>query len=166
MRVNAHIAEGEVRDGLGPMQRWERDGGAVAVSVIVQRVADGETLKEICRSRGWPYSVVAKWIAMDEVVKGAYEGALAIWGDALAQEAVAIADGADPEFVPAAKLKVDTRLKLAGKWDRARYGEKTEVKHSGLVPTLVIEIGGVPAAPREIDVTPLPAAAAVAHELI
>jgi hypothetical protein len=40
-------------------------------------------------------------------------------------------------------------LKLAGKWDRDRYGDKTDVRHSGLVPTLTIEIVGVAQAPQE-----------------
>lgn len=109
------------------MQRWERDAADPStVSVIVQRVADGERLKEICRSRGWPYALVAQWVATQEEVAKAYEQALRLAADDLAQETVGIADGADPETVGVAKLQVDTRLKLSGKLYRERYGEQVQ----------------------------------------
>ncbi len=111
-------------DGLGPMQRWERDREMPdVVEVICQRVAEGERLKEICKSRGWPYSRVALWVAETEAVAKAYEQALRLGGDALAMETVSLADGAQPETVGVAKLQVDTRFKLAGKLYRERYGE-------------------------------------------
>jgi hypothetical protein len=114
------------------MARWERDRGDPAtVSVIVQRVADGERLKQICRSRGWPYSLVAQWVAETDSVAKAYEQALRLAADELAQETVAIADGADPETVGVAKLRVDARQKLAGKLYRERYGE--QVQHNVVV---------------------------------
>ena len=114
------IAE-PVSDGLGPMQRWERDCAPDVVEVVMQRVAEGETLKAICRSRGWPYARVATWVAEDEGRVKAYEAASRIWVDGLARETVAIADKA--EDVPAAKLKVDTRFRIAGKLHREVYGE-------------------------------------------
>lgn len=102
-------------------------------SIIVQRIADGETLRDICASRDVPYSLVAKWIAQTPGLKAQYDVALQLWGDALAQETVAISDKADPENVAGAKLAVDTRMKLASKWDRDRYGEKVKHEHSGAV---------------------------------
>ena len=116
---------------MGPMQRWARDvEDPFTVTVIVRRVAEGERLKEICRSRGWPYSVVAQWVAQTEDVGKAYEAALRIAADDLAQETVGIADGAEPETVGVAKLRVDTRQKLAGKLYRDRYGEQVTVAHT------------------------------------
>lgn len=101
--------------------------------VIVQRVAEGETLREICASREVPYSLVAQWIAETPGLKAQYDVALQLWGDALAQETVGIADKADRENVPGAKLAVETRMKLASKWDRDRYGEKVKHEHSGAI---------------------------------
>lgn len=102
----------------------------LTVSVIVQRVAEGETLKKICRSRRWPYALVAKWIAETPEVFRLYEQALRLWADSLAVETVGIADRADILQIAKAKLRTDVRMKLAARLDRARYGEKLEVNGS------------------------------------
>lgn len=116
-----------VRDGLGPIARWERDREEPGVvAVIVQRVAEGERLKRICESRGWPYAVVAQWVSEREEVSKAYERALRIAADEFGQETVEIADGADGESVGVAKLRVDTRFKLASRLYRDRYGEQVQ----------------------------------------
>lgn len=102
--------------------------------MLIQRVACGETLKEVCEGQGLAYSLVAKHIASVPAIKAEYDGALQIWADALAQETVAIADEQsevekkdgttyDPD-VARDKLRVETRLKLAGKLYRERYGER------------------------------------------
>lgn len=93
-------------------------------SMLMQRVAMGETLKEVCAGQGMPYSLVAKHIAGTPTLKAEYDGALQIWADALGQETIKIADDATPETVGPAKLQVDTRLKVAGKLYRERYGER------------------------------------------
>jgi hypothetical protein len=112
-------------DGLWPMARWERDrDDPVTLEVIAQRVADGDTLKEVCRSRGWPKSFVWRWLCENEDRRSAYDDAMKCWADELAQETVEIADNPDPEAVGRDKLRVDTRLKIASKWDRDRYGER------------------------------------------
>jgi hypothetical protein len=126
-------------DGLWKMARWEEaTSDPLTLSVVVQRVAEGETLKEVCKSRGWPYSLVARWLAEDVGRKAQYDAALSLWGDGLAQEAVAIADASEndvsvddegrervnADVIQRSKLRVDTRLKLASKWDRDRYGDK------------------------------------------
>lgn len=145
-------------DGLWPSARWVEallDPDS-ALEVIVQRVGgvdeDGntESLKDICRSRLWPYSLVARWIAEDDKRREKYEFALKLKADVLAQEAVGIADTVkrgvirktDPDggvteteedMLAHRKLQIDTRLKLAARWDRARYGEHVDVRHSGAV---------------------------------
>lgn len=42
---------------------------------IIQRVADGESLREICQSMDVPYGRVFYWIASDEKRLRAYEAA-------------------------------------------------------------------------------------------
>jgi hypothetical protein len=121
-----------VTDGYGPMQRWERDRGeAGTVEVVLQRVADGEALKEICKSRGWPYALVAQWLHGDEKLLARYDAALAIWVDGLAAQTIAIADGAGPDEVAAAALQIKTRQWAAEKLNRARYGQTLKVERSG-----------------------------------
>lgn len=49
--------------------------------------------------------------------------------DLLAHETLGIADTVDVEQVAVAKLRIDTRFKLASKWDKTVYGdEKAAVK--------------------------------------
>ena len=113
------------------MQRWERDcSDPATVSIIVQRVAEGERLKQICKSRGWPYAVVAQWVAGNEEVNKSYEAALRLAADEMAQSTIEIADSADPETVGVSKLQIDARQKLAGKLYQDRYGEKVQHSHT------------------------------------
>ena len=161
------------------------------VSMLVQRIAGGETLKEVCAAREVPYSLVAKWIAETPELKAQYDAALRIWGDGLAQESVSVADGRDasqplrdvvkeltgveldddalervrlaalPNDVQRDKLRIDTRLKLASKWDRERYGEKVEIAQTH---RYVIEVPAVAQSAEAwigqvrapIDVAPVP----------
>ena len=125
-------AGGTWRGKLQEFEDFTADPGSV--DMLVQRVAEGETLKEICRSRNLPYSKVAQWICENEGVLRRYEAALALWADALAQESVALAAAATPETVNVAKLRIATHLKLAGKWDRERYGERLKVEGAVRVP--------------------------------
>ena len=108
--------------------------------VVVQRLTAGDTLKEI--AEGWqvPYGRLAQWIVEDRTRSEQYNAALAIWADALAQETVGIADDvtADRDEVAKAKLKTHVRMALAGKWNRPRYGDSTEVKHTGHVSLVAI----------------------------
>ena len=165
---------GSVRQTLsitdpGPLARLrEVIADPMSMSIIVQRLTDGETLKEIAKVWQVPYGKLAEWVVEDRERSEKYNAALKIWADSLAQECVAIADEQeavtkangqvfDPD-VQRDKLRIETRLKLAGKWNRGVYGDATEVKHTGSV-SLVALLSGIPR--QEIDVTPpaaLPAA--------
>ena len=95
------------------------------MAVIVQRLTDGETLKEIAIAWQIPYGRLAEWIVEDRERSTKYNAALAIWADSIAQECVSIADGGiEGESHHRDKLRIDTRLKLASKWDRNRYGDQ------------------------------------------
>jgi hypothetical protein len=125
----------------GPMARLrEVVADPQTMGVLVQRLSDGETLKSI--AKGWqiPYGKLAEWLIEDRERSERYNAALKIWADSLAQESVGIADdgGTEAGEVQRDKLRIDTRLKLAGKWNRDRYGDATEVKHTGSVSLLAI----------------------------
>ena len=121
-----------ISDGLGPMARWaEARDLAETLEEILQRVCEGERLKQVCRSKGWPYAVVAKWVAEGEERVKAYEAALRIASDEMALETVEIADGASQEDIAVAKHRTDVRLKLASRLYRERYGE--QVQHNVMV---------------------------------
>lgn len=104
---------------------------------ICERIANGETLRAICREVDKPsFFTVYKWLRAKEEFKAAFDAARDVGFDVIAQECLAIADDAsedyvmgkkgpvfDKEHVMRAKLKVETRLKLLAKWSQ-RYGDK------------------------------------------
>lgn len=120
----------------GPMARLEQvQADQNAPSVIFHRITEGETLHEIARTWGVPKGRFVEWFATNHA--DLYESALKVWADRLAHEALEIADEQnevvkengqkfDPD-VPRDKLRIDTRLKLASKFDRARYGDKQDL---------------------------------------
>ena len=160
---------------MGPMQRWELDReDPVTRTVLVQRAAEGERLKAICKSRGWPYAVVAQWLVADEDLAREVEAARRIWADDLATETVEIAD-AGGENVPNAKHRTDVRFRLAGFLDRGKWGEQVQhnvtidpfgemlrrVSERKLAALREAQVG-----PQEKVVNEVPALADADHELI
>jgi hypothetical protein len=143
------------------------------MSVIVQRLTDGESLREIAKAWKLPYGRLAEWIIEDVERTASYEQALRIWADSLAQEALAIADEQvevvkangdtfDPN-VARDKLRIETRLRLAGKWYRQRYGDKIEHKHSGPPPEfkIILMTERMDGGGRVLDGTPVPSTEAL-----
>ena len=113
------------------MQRWERDREAPETAqVVLQRVAEGEPLKDVCKSRGWPYALVAQWLHGDEELLARYDAALQMWVDGLAMETIPISDNADPAEVAKAAEKVKARQWAAEKLYRAKYGQTLKVERS------------------------------------
>jgi hypothetical protein len=113
----------------GPLARLEGvKGDPSAPSVIFQRVAEGETLRDVARAWGLPRGRFVEWFSTEH--SELYDRALKVRADELAHETLEIADGATAEDSAPRKLRVDTRLKLAEKWDRARYGKQVQHTHS------------------------------------
>ena len=73
----------------------------------------------------------------------------------MAQESLGIADDSksatDGTQVSSAKLRVDTRMKLASRWHRARYGDQPNVQITAQTGSLISILSGLPpvAAPQE-----------------
>lgn len=138
----------------GPMARFEalRDDPAT-MGMICQRIngEPPETLKVICKALGIPLGKTFEWISEDRGRTEQYLNALRVSADSDIHETVTIADGAKPEDVSVARLRVETRFRRASKWDRGRYGDATEVKHTGSV-SLVAVLSSLPR--QEVDVTP------------
>lgn len=100
---------------------------------ILARIADGESIAAVVRESVWAWGALWAWIQADDERLGQYDAALKARAQMLAFSALDEADGAAPDTVGVAKLRIDTRLKVAGKWDRGRYGESSELKHSGAI---------------------------------
>lgn len=136
--VNLHRALG-VSDVTapdpGPMARFEalvREAGTMGV--VVQRLTEGETLKEMARAWEVPYGKLAEWIVESKDRSERYARATQVWVDALARSTVATARDAAVEptkvGIAAAKLVIDTNFRIAGKLFREQYGDSSQVSLS------------------------------------
>lgn len=100
-------------------------------AAICERLAAGEPLAKICRDDAMPaYSTVNKWIAENKAFSELSARAKRDGTHFLADESLEIADEPLPDDDPAVeiahrKLKIDTRMRLIGKWNRNDYGDKT-----------------------------------------
>jgi hypothetical protein len=140
---------------MGKVQRWlSIVDSPETLAVLCARVSEGEALADVCRAWGVPKGQVGKWLMEDKSRMQAYENALALWADNEAQACMAIADGASPEDVSVAKLQIDTRLKLASKWNAQRYGDNRKVEVSGNVGLIAMLASITEDEPPAIDVTP------------
>jgi hypothetical protein len=108
---------------------------------ICRRLAEGETLRAICRDKAMPdKATVLRWLADKKKAdfRDQYAHAREMQADALFDEALEIADDAsgdwaadkdgkktfDHEHVQRSRLRVDTRKWAAGKLAPKRYGDK------------------------------------------
>lgn len=125
------------------------------VDDILARLSEGEPLAAICRTPGYPHpSTVRDWVNADEDLSRRFARARADGFDAIAEEALDIADG-DPGTTPTGtvdgaevmnrKLRIETRLKLLAKWDPKRYGDKVQVDGPGAGGSHIVRVvTGVP----------------------
>lgn len=119
-----------------------------AAAEICERIADGETLREICRDPRMPaWRTVYHWTEAHPDFAARFARARDIGFDAIAEEALSIAntthegvrteEGKDgiktvrEDMLGHRKLQIETRLKLLAKWCPKRYGEKTTTELTG-----------------------------------
>lgn len=101
------------------------------VEEILSRLAHGEPMARICADAHMPdFSTVWRWEGDDEDFRKASAHAREIGTHYIADDCIRISDDASIE--PADKrIRIDTRLRLIGKWNSKRYGDKVE--HGGSV---------------------------------
>ena len=99
---------------------------------ICERLADGESLRAICRDDEMPgTSAVIKWLTDKSEFAAQYARARELQADALFDDCLAIADDKHPDglgTIDQRKVQIDTRKWMAGKL-RGKYSDK--VKHVG-----------------------------------
>ena len=116
---------------------------------ILQRISAGENLRAICRDKKITNETVYEWKDKYPDFSERFARARELGADALALEALEIADtplkGEEVEYNSKGKvikrkksdmlghrrLQVDTRLKLLAKWFPQKYGDKSSVELSG-----------------------------------
>ena len=144
----------------GPLARLrEVTADPHAMSIIVQRITDAdapETLRDIAKSWRVPLGQLSLWITEDAARAEQYASALKLAGEMAALDVVKISDIATPEDVQVRKLQIDARKWYSAKLSRERFGESTEIKHTGNVSLLAV-LAGIPKGATEIDVTPVQA---------
>lgn len=119
----------------------------------LDKIACGDSPKAIADEHLILFGVFMRWVDADEHRRREYDAALRIATEGHAHDCIAIADEQkeavgpggkvyDPD-VARDKLRIETRLKLAGKWDRPRYGETVKHEHSGAVVAIDAGLVGV-----------------------
>lgn len=107
------------------------------METVAQRLAEGESLREICRSPGMPsrYTVL-RWAGEDAEIFNLYRTGLAMRAERYAEESVELADqarGRSNEEVQAIKLMVNTRQWVASRLLPKLYGDHQTIEHTGQV---------------------------------
>lgn len=111
---------------------------------ILECIANGESLRGWCRgAKGRPsFTTVYDWLKKDEQFALRFKEARTAGFDAIADECQIIASEAPTDQLDLGwkKLQIDTRLRLLGKWDPSRYGDRQQVAHEGGV-NIVLKTG-------------------------
>ena len=108
------------------------------IEELLERTAKGEQLTKLCADPKMPSrSSVYSWLESDAEFAGRFRAARARGVHALAEQCLDIADEKVTDAIQVAdkRVRIDTRLRLAGKWLSAEYGDKVDVQHSGEVVT-------------------------------
>lgn len=100
------------------------------VAELLERISNGEPLTKICADEHMPaFTTVWRWEADDEEFRKLSTHALRHGTHYLAHECLEIADDEDID-VQVKKVRIDTRLRLIGKWNAKAYGDATMIKHA------------------------------------
>ena len=114
---------------------WTADE-AGALQEIGVRMADGETLPQVCKTKDLPYGRVLLWLMGSQERFEVYQRALRVAADAEVGETLALADGA--EDTAKAKLQIDTRFRRAKVYDPERFGERVDVNLHGKIAVEIV----------------------------
>lgn len=111
---------------------------------ICERMADGESLRAICRDEGMPgLSTVMRWADEDPVFREQYARAMSLRADAKFEELDDVSEDAvlsdSAVRIAGLRLKADNIKWQLGKMSPKKYGEKLDLNHSGAVKFEKIE---------------------------
>lgn len=124
---------------------------AAIKATICERISQGESLRQILDSEGMPASsTVFVWLGQDSAFSEQYARAREAQADALFDEILGIADDGQNDWMERknadgqnigwqengealrrSQLRIDARKWMAGKLRPKKYGDKTQMEHSG-----------------------------------
>lgn len=122
---------------------------------LLDEIASGVSMKALTEKYLVRHGILVRVLEETDARKAEYERALQIASEGFAHEVVGIADDGsndtyvddegrrkvDTDVIARSKLRIDTRLKLAGKWHRGKYGEKVDVNVSSVgLDTLLAQV--------------------------
>lgn len=97
-------------------------------TVICERIANGESIRAICASKGMPsHTTVYRWIDAHDEFRSQYARAREDQAERYASELIEIAESVDTSnrvAIEAAKLRIDTRKWVASKLLPKVYGDR------------------------------------------
>lgn len=139
-------------DQAAPKVGRPSDYSQELVEIICARIADGESLRAICRDEGMPAKgTVFRWIAQIKEFQDQYEAAMVQRSEAMFEDILEIADDtsrdtidtengekANSEWISRSRLRVDARKWMLSKMMPKKYGDK-----------ITQELGGIDGAPIE-----------------
>lgn len=108
----------QLSDG-GPVERYERlleryaAEPSEVMGEVCARVVEGDSLRMVARDWGLPCARFMVWVTSDDERRAQYEGALRLRADELVHES--LGDATENEVA-------GHKLKVAGLWDRKRFG--------------------------------------------
>lgn len=97
---------------------------------IFRRMAGGETLLAMCKEPTMPAASTIKLWAINDSPPGfsdKYMRAREFQADAIAEQALDLADTSNPADAAKVRIQVDTRKWLASKINPAKFGDRTRV---------------------------------------
>jgi len=106
------------------------------IEELLERTSKGEQLTKLCKDPRMPKrSTVYRWIDEGGEFAGRFRAARARGVHALAEECLVIADEKATDAIQVAdkRVRIDTRLRLAGKWLASEYGDKIAVQNETTV---------------------------------
>lgn len=134
----------------GRFKEWvEENGGEDGLlTFVVAQVASGVSLRVLSESYVVDYGLLWAWVSEDSERLSRYELAQRGVAEYYVSEAPDIADNLEGD-VARDKLRIDTRLKVAAKWNKQRYGEVPGMAINLGANSLVAILGGLPSAQIE-----------------
>lgn len=100
--------------------------------LICERIAEGESLRQICEDEGMPHRVtVLRWLDSNGGFAAKYARARELQGDVMDEKILAVADECTNENAQAARVKIDAYKWRAAKLAPKKYGDKVQQEISG-----------------------------------